>query len=158
MRSRWGYLIGLVFLAASIGWVILIGVRLLDSVEAMPRVAMPGVGELVLPEGDIAFYAEPGGVKARCKLVGDAGEVALEQPTGRTSYSIGERHGESMFSATLPKAGSYRMTCDAQTHFEIAAGHIGAGIVMLVVGGIVLLGLGVAISVVTFVRRRSKRV
>ena len=158
MRSRWGYLIGLVFLLASIGWAILIGVRLIDSVDSMPRVAMPGVGEFTLPEGDIAFYAEPAPVKARCKLVGDAGEVALEEPTARTSYSIGERRGQSMFNATLPKAGSYRLTCDSQAHFEIAAGHIGAGIVMLVIGGIVLLGIATAISVVTFVRRRSKRV
>ncbi len=157
MRSRWGYLIALVLFAAAVGWVILIGVRLSDSVDALPRAAMPGVGALTVPAGDITFYAEPGRISARCKLVGDAGEVKLERPSGRTSYTIGGRSGASIFTATLPTDGNYRMTCTSDSHFDMAAGHVGGNIVLLIIGGIVLLGGAVAMFVVTFVRRRSAK-
>jgi hypothetical protein len=147
------------------------GLQLLDDVIDMPRVVVPGSGEVTLAAGDHVIYGESrseldgtayvvNSLQLRCAMQSSDGEpIALTAPSARVSYGIGGFSGESMFATTIPKAGRYQLRCDGQGGpATLAFGtRIGTEIVVMVVGGVGgMLGAVVILLVVRRLRRRSR--
>jgi hypothetical protein len=150
---------------------ILVAIKLvfamLDDIEQMERVIVPGERDLQLDAGEHVLYAESrsvvdgvsyqtGSVSLRCGVRDAAGaEVALDTPNGSTSYAIGGYAGQSMAELHVATAGTYRLTCTGGPAV-VAVGHgIGARLVSVVV--VAFAGFGLAVLVVVLVRRRRRK-
>src|SRR3954470_11822471 len=96
--------------------------RGIDWAEDMPRVVVPGSGEVSLGGGDQMVYAETerrlngtvyraSSLELRCSMqASDGMSFALETPSARSTYEVGGFSGESMFAVTIPRAGAYRLS------------------------------------------------
>jgi len=169
MSRRW-YLLCLVPLAIGALAVVLSIEKLLDGIEQMPRVIVPGERTLALTAGDYIIYGETTssveGVSyvsesfsVECKLTAPDGSAAtLERPTGHTTYTIGGYEGRSLFETTLGKDGTYTLACSGDKRAVLAFGHgIGATILVIVLGAVGgFLGPG-AVFLIVFLRRRRSR-
>lgn len=168
VRARW-YLLALVPLG--IGAVITVfSLRgLFDLIEHMPRVVVPGKGEIALEAGDHVVYGETQSLlngtvyvspslQLRCGMRAPGGDpIELTAPSATTSYRIGGFAGQSMFKLTIPRAGTYLLACEGDgAPATIAVGTgLGAELLIAVVG--LLGGLGGVIVIVFIVRRRRRR-
>src|ERR1043166_6583456 len=98
---------------------------LVDHIEAMPRVVVPGTGEVELEPGDYVLYGETestfGGtayriasLQLRCGMqaLPDGAPIALSRPMARVSYGFGGYAGSSMFTLTIPHTGHYHLSCE----------------------------------------------
>jgi len=145
-----------------------------SSIEAMPRVVVPGEGDVELSTGEHVAYIEASSVvdgvtyaaanvSVRCTLrSADTGEsVALESSSTSSSYTFGSYHGQSAYQLTIPRAGTYHLACDGDGGPAALAigGGIFGDILFFVLSLVGLILATVAIFVVIFVlRRRSQRV
>lgn len=169
LRRRW-YLLTLIPLGIGAAIMVVSLRSMLESVERMPRVVVPGTGELALEARDYVAYAEnesrfhgtvymTASLELRCKLVASDGgaPVELATPSTETSYRLGGFAGHSMFKLTIPRAGSYQFTCEGQGGpMTVAFGAgLGIGIASVMVGPLVA-ALG-TIFIVVWVRRRRRR-
>jgi hypothetical protein len=145
--------------------------RVIDWAEDMPRVVVPGSGEVSLGGGNHVVYAETesrlngtvyrtSSLELRCSMhASDGMSIALETPSARSTYEIGGFSGESMFAVTIPRAGAYRLSCEGTGGPATLA--VGTGFGMQIVG--ILVGaMGgifgtIAIVVVVFLVRRARR-
>jgi hypothetical protein len=142
---------------------------MIDDIERMKRVVMPGEVEIELGAGEWVVYGETTStvdgrgyhttsISLSCMMVDAAsGEpMRIETPTGSTSYSIGGFKGQSMFELDLPRAGTYRLTCEGGGDAVLAFGRgIGGGL-GLIFGG-VFGGIIAAVVTLFLVRRKRKR-
>jgi hypothetical protein len=178
VRGTWYWL---AVIPAAIGGAIAIGgvSNLVDRIEQMPRIVVPGTGEVALEPGDYVAYGETqsvlGGIayrtqslQLRCGMralpnhaTDDGGEsIALRAPSAHVRYGLGGYSGESMFALTIAHAGRYRVHCEGSggpATLSIGSG-LGAGIVTLVLG--IVGGAFAAIAtlfVVRVLRRRAAR-
>lgn len=146
---------------------------LLHWIEDMPRVVVPGTGDVELAAGDYFIYGETEStlgnavyrttsLELRCgvQALPDGESIALRQPSTNVRYRFGGHAGNSMFAVTIPHAGHYRMTCEGSggpAPLAFGAG-IGTRIVLVVLG--ILGGIFGAIAtafVVWIIRRRAAR-
>jgi hypothetical protein len=167
-RAAW-YFLALVPIALGAGVAGLTGLRLYGAVKDMPRVVVPGAGDVTLDAGDYVGYLEGRTVvdgtsysaatlSVQCAVTGAGGPVALASGSSTsTSYSLGDYAGQSAYTLTIPTAGAYHVACNGQgAPGALAFGHgIGTQIVTAVIAG--LGGVFGAIVVVFLVRRRRKR-
>jgi hypothetical protein len=168
VRASW-YLLALIPLAIGTVYTVFAVRGLLDAVEQMPRVIVPGKSEIALHAGDYVVYGETESLfhgiayvatslQLRCGVrATDSGEaVALTNPSTSTRYRFRGFGGQSMFALTVPRAGTYEVACDGQggpATIAFGAG-LGAGIVTLLVGPF---GGVIGAIVVAFLVRRWRR-
>jgi hypothetical protein len=168
VRATW-YLLALIPLAIG-GAIAIVGFRgLAGTIEAMPRVVVPGKGEVALEAGDHVAYGElrsqVGGtaymatsLQLQCSLVASQGgsAIALTAPTAKTSYGYGAFQGESMFHMTIPRAGTYELACEGEGGpATIAIGPGIGGSIGYALGG--MLGGAIGMVAVVFVVRSRRR-
>ena len=169
--SRAWYLTALVPLAigVAIAWVSF--TRLVDNVESMQRMVVPGERTFILNGGDYILFGETASIvdgtvyrndrfAVSCSLAAEDGTpIALERTTGRTRYSVGSYAGGGMFEFTLTTPGTVKLSCDNDGDTAVVA--IGGGIGAAIVVGIVCLVFGllsaIGVFAIVFVRRRRMR-
>jgi hypothetical protein len=153
------YFLAVLPLAAGVYLCVRFVLGMVDDMDAMQRVDVPGEHELYLQPGDYVVFSESGeGWSGRCRMTaGDGAEIGLASPSGRTTYTIGGRSGVSVFRFTAPREDGYRLACTGDPGV-LAIGHgIGftiVGIILAPIGGILLAGLTV---VLVFLWRRRGR-
>ena len=172
VRGAW-YLLAVI--PSAIGAAIAIGAvtGVIHHIEDMPRIVVPGSGEVELEPGDYLIYGETDGelgniayhttslqLHCRMEAVPDGESIALSRPSTGVSYNFGGYAGNSMFAVTIRRAGHHRMTCDGTGGpATLAFGTgFGARIVLAVLG--FLGGIAGAIATliaVRIVRRRAAR-
>lgn len=142
-----------------------------DWAKGMPRIVVPGTGEISLGAGSYVVYGETlsrldgtvyrtSSLELRCSLqASDGASIALETPSARSTYELGGFSGESMFAVTIPRAEAYRLSCEGTGGPATLA--VGTGFAMQILwifvgvfGGI--FG-AVAIAVAVFFVRRARR-
>lgn len=170
--SRAWYLLCLVPLAigVAIGVVGILG--LVDEVEAMDRVVVPGEATLDLAPGDHVVFGETTSRKdgvlyrtasfsVRCGITGpDGAPVAIGSPTGSTSYAVGGYEGASIAEFTVVTAGAHRIACEGDGDPSVIA--IGDGVGGNIAGALLAIFGGFAAALALFLviwwrRRRAKR-
>jgi hypothetical protein len=166
--SRAWYLAALVPLAIGVVVGVLAIKRMIEHVESLHRLVVPGEKTLMLDEGDYVVYAETessvDGVafvndrfSVECTLVANGQPLALERPTGSTKYSIGGYSGHSIFTFDMPASTSATLRCTSEGGKAVLAigtgigGGIVVGVVALVFG---ILGAGGAFTII-YIRRRQ---
>lgn len=175
VRSRTGYWVsgGLIAVgvAGAVLWLVLSLVSLGNEIDDFQRVPVPGEGTVQLEARKYVIYLEGsngGEVAPRFEIaVTDpetARPLAIETYDGSLTYSFGEE-GSAQATLTPPRAGTYRVeTAGAERtpEAQVAFGRSVAGsIVRSVLGafaiGALFTGAGVALLVVTIIRRRRAR-
>lgn len=166
------YLLALIPFAIGVLIVVRSVYRLIDSTEHMPRVVVPGKGEIQLDPGDYIVYGETRSLyrgelymatslKLRCAMAdASGGAIELTAPRGSSTYEMGSFSGQSMFHLTIPHAGVYRLSCEGEGGpTTIAFGRGGIGEIVVIILGMMgaLFGPGVTVLVVYLLRRRSRR-
>ena len=166
MKSKLGYLFGaaLIVIAAFVAGIAITVST--STMKGMQRVAMPGTAEVTLPAGPSTLYVEthsqvgdktidtPGDFNLRCELPG----LELHKPTSNVRYSFAGYTGHNAFDVEVGSGGKYPLTChsDGDKPFAIAIGAgVGAWIVIGVIAILPFLG-GIALLLVTFIRRRRR--
>lgn len=166
LRASW-YLLALVPITIGTLLAIKLVFAMLDDVERMDRVIVPGERVLDLPPGEYVLYAETSSVvdgvsyqatsfRLSCAMFDAAGdEVALESPNGSTKYTMGGYSGQSMAEVVIPARGEYRLTCTGGPAVVAIGQGVGTRIVSLVV---TLFGtIGLTVLAVILVRRRRRK-
>jgi hypothetical protein len=168
MRSRLGYL----FRGFLVGFACLVaGIARSTSAAAMdgmPRAAMPGRAELLVPAGQSTLYVEhhshlddreyeaPDELVVHCEARGMAG-VVLTPAATPARYDQGGYAGRAAFDLTASAGGRVAVECDGAQPYVIAVGQgIGAWRVIALLA-ILPAAIGVGLLAVTFVRRRRVR-
>jgi hypothetical protein len=141
-----------------------------DTIERMPRVVVPGKGELALEAGDHVAYGETrseldgtvyltSSLQLRCNMVASPGGEAVEltAPTAATNYGVGGFQGQSMFTLTIPRAGTYELACDGEGGPATIAVGPGIGAAIGITLGSMLGGAAAMVAVIIVVRRRRRR-
>ena len=166
MKSKLGYLFGgaLVLFAIAVAGIALSSA--MSTMRGMQRVAMPGSAEITLPAGPSTLYIEttshvgdrdidtPGDFNLRCAAPG----LELRKPTSSVRYAMGGYKGHNAYDVDVDGGGAYTLVChsDGNRPFAIAIGAgVGAWIVVAVLAVIPLLA-GLALLLVTFLRRRAR--
>lgn len=167
--SGWWYLLALVPVAIGVALAVVGVFRMIDEIEAMQRVVVPGEDDLELAAGDYVVYGETESqvsgtyyrntsIALRCAITGpDGQQITLDTPTGTTKYTMGGYSGQSMFEFEAPSAGTYHLQCTGDGSPAVLAigTGIGTGIVLIVVSALV--GFIAALVVFFVVRRKRKR-
>lgn len=169
VRRAW-YLLVLVPAAFAVGSAIQGAMTLLDAIEDMPRVVVPGSDEVVLDVGDTTLFGEyaspllPGGVtigslELGCKLnaVWDGTPVALVAPSSQVTYRLSRFAGSSMFTASIPAYGTYRLSCEGSGGPATIAFGQGLGMLLVLVVVRTVGGALVAAALFLGVRRVRSR-
>jgi len=136
----------------------------------MPRVVVPGSGDVELGAGDHVVYFEARskvddttyyapGLSLRCTITaaGDNAVLDLSSSSASSSYSYGDFQGQSVWTLTTPSAGTYHVTCSGEGGPGVIA--FGEGIVtgLLIFFGVTLALIAAIIVIVVVVRRKRKR-
>jgi hypothetical protein len=166
VKSKLGYLFGaaLVVIAIAVAGIAMSSAY--STMEGMQRVVMPGDADITLPAGPSTLYVETtskigdrviesdGNWNFRCKV---SGGVDLHKPGSDVRYSFAGYTGHNAFDVDAPTGGKFTLSCESEGKdaFVIAIGAgVGAWIVIGVLAVVPLLG-GIALLLVTFLRRRS---
>jgi hypothetical protein len=151
VRSRLGYLFGGFLIAFAFAVAGLALSTAISTMEGMQRVRMPGTAHVLLPAGPSTLYVES---ERDFAVTCGAPGLELHVPTSRVRYSLAGYRGHNAYDVDLPLGGSFELVCRGDEPFVIAIGSgVGAWIVIAVLAVIPLLG-GIALVVVTFLRRR----
>lgn len=178
-----GYVLGGILLAvAVIGGIVILSVTLvrsLDKVEDFERVSVPGQGTVEITDtGGYTLYHEFPGAASNDTTFGDRSslcyyeEVTLTDPNGQVvalscystnvDYDRNGREGVALYSFDADVAGTYTVESSELTG-TVAVGRgisegIFGGVLFGVLFGLVLFIVGVALIIVTAVRRgKAKR-
>jgi len=167
--ARW-YLLAFVPILLGAAVAGLLFARMYGDIEAMPRVVVPGEGDVTLSAGDhVAFlenrsvvgdvaYANPS-FTVSCALF-DAttrAPIKLASSSTHTTYSLGSYAGSSAFVFTTPHDGAYHVVCQGDASPGVIAFGDGIGAAIVGAIGAIFGGIGLAIFVALRVRRRRKR-
>ncbi len=175
MTSKSGYWIGGGLIAlgavAAVAWFVLSFQNLDRTIDDFQRVAVPGGKVVSLDARKYVVYFEgpnADGAPAypRVTVVDPRTRrpLAVAGYSSEVTYSIG-RTGRAIATVTPPRAGEYTLYAadiDGRAGYGLAIGDaIGAKIVRMVVGGFAiggtLVGIGIAVTVTTAVRRSRAR-
>jgi hypothetical protein len=155
--SRAWYLAALMPLAIGVVVGVLALQRLTDHIESMHRLVVPGETTIMLDEGDYIVYAETEGVVVDCAVVSNGTPIALERPTGHTTYSRGGYSGHSIYELGMPSSTNATFRCTSEGGKAVLA--IGSGIGGGIVVGVLALVLGILAAggafTIVFIRRRQ---
>lgn len=181
MRSPLWFVVAGVIALAAFGSAALYLMPRLETLDTLlMRVVVPGSSVLTLDKPgaytifheqksfvDGQYYASKSVEGLRVALTAEAGGAAvkLDEPSGSTSYSIGNREGTSILGFTIDQPGRYRLTGSlasgrAEPKAVLAVGQGMMGALFSMIFGtmaIVLGGLGVAgIIVIVTLWQQSK--
>ena len=182
--SRWYYLLSLLVIGCGVGLFFLILFKGLSSIpEKLTQMEAPGTSEMTFaePGSYTIFYEHRSMIGGRvydtggnlsglqCTVVSKetGAPVSLTQPSGRTSYTLGNRAGRSVLEFNIDRPGLYQVSAtypdvgDGQ-RVVLAVGQGVAGIITATVigglaaifGSILLAGM---IALVIFVKRRKAK-
>ncbi|HTR88346.1 MAG TPA: hypothetical protein VMI56_27945 [Reyranella sp.] len=169
----WFVVAGAVVVAGVVGAGFYIAPRLHEFDAGMKRVAVPGTASMEFTKpGSYTIFVEQVGAMPRAaglsvRLVEEqlGQTVALTKPGADTTYSIGNRNGQSVWSFDLARPGTYRVTTALQggrveEGLTVAIGQGAVWGIMRVVFGALAIGMaglaaGGAIAGIT-IWQRSK--
>lgn len=163
------YLAALIPAALGVGIAVTRITGMLDKVAELPRVVVPGKGEVTLAAGDYAVFGETrsryrgtsyltSSLELRCQVTDAAGaSLVLVQPTASEQYEVGEYAGHKMFSLAVPRGGTFEVACDGTGGPATLA--FGDGLLWPLFAGIGggVLGLLAGGGVFTFVFARRRK-
>jgi hypothetical protein len=126
------------------------------GVRDMDRFEVPGEAEVDLPAGEHIVYTDGPGSFSCAVFAADGTPVALDSPTGKTTYNMGGYSGESLFELDVPAAGRYRFVCEGDyATFSVGRG-IGWSIVAIVLWGLLaFFGTALVIAIVAVLRSKK---
>lgn len=151
MRSRLGYLFGGFLIAFAFAVAALAWSTAVSTMEGMQRVRMPGSARVSLPAGPSTLYVE---AERDFAVTCSAPALALRPASASVRYSLAGYRGHSAYDVDVPVGGTFELACSGDEPFAIAIGSgVGAWIVIAVLALVPLLG-GLALVIVTAVRRR----
>jgi hypothetical protein len=166
----WWYSVALVPFAIGIALFVHQVVGLIEAVDDMPRVVVPGQGDVVLAAGSHLIFGETESVyggtayvaselSLRCTVVDatSGGGVPLAAPSGSAEYTVGGHSGRSMFEFTAPHEGRYHIDCDGTggpTTIAFGGALLGAALALFASLGGGIFGASVVWGVVFLLRRR----
>jgi hypothetical protein len=167
--SRGWYFVALLPLVIGAGIAVLAFTRLIDSIEQMPRMVVPGEKTFTLPAGEYVIYAESqstvDGVayvnerfRVNCSLsASDSSPLPLSSHGGKLKYDLGDYEGGAIFDFELPADGTAKLACETDQPKAVLA--IGKSFAMTIVAGVVPLVFGLLGALLAFfvIRRRRKR-
>jgi hypothetical protein len=180
MKSRAGYWLAPVPLLLGLAVAVWAGLGAAAKIgTAFTRFVVPGTGIVAVAKpGTYTIFHETqsvvdGRVYAvknipgmKVEVVPEAGGAAIpvKPPSGRSTYTVGSRAGESMLEFTVAEPGRYRVTAayaggqnDPQTVLAISGGILGTlfRAIAIVVGSVLLgFALSLALLLTTYFRRR----
>lgn len=170
--ARTWYLIGAGLIVSALCMTIVAFGSMLNGIEGMQRVVMPGKATLHLPPGTSTLYAEQRSkVDGKTYEVGEAFQyrcgiaesddktrkVTFRKATATVQYGIGDYAGAAAWDVVVVEDGDYTLVCDSEKQFVMACGRgVGSWIVVAVVG-LVPFFLGVAGILIVFFKRRKQR-
>jgi hypothetical protein len=168
MRRAW-YFVALVPLLVGAAFGALAFMRLVDTIQAMPRMVAPGEKSFALPAGEHVIFVETASTVDGVAYANDRGRVtcgvkasdgstiALAHHEGKLKYSLGGHSGGAVFNFTMPSEGNALVGCSVDDGKVVIA--VGQSFGFMIVVAVVPLVLGAIASVVAFVivYRRRKR-
>jgi hypothetical protein len=172
-----GYVLGGILIAAGIiggiAWLVVGLVGLQDTVDDFERAPVDQVKTVDLDAGDYVAYGEKGGGDAIQAVLasfrirpagGDGEEIDVHPYDGEVTYDFGDRPLRAQFTFEIEESGEYEVIAEGISSgaTTVAMGPSIAGdLVSAIVGALVIGGLGVIIGValliITGVRRRRFR-
>ncbi|HLL22086.1 MAG TPA: hypothetical protein VK427_08140 [Kofleriaceae bacterium] len=169
LTPRTWYLVGAGLIISSVTMAIVAFGSMLNTIEGMRRVVVPGRMTITLPAGTSTLYAEQrsvvggkhykveGDFKYRCGIDEPARPVTLQAATAEVTYSIGDYTGRNAWDVEVREAGDYTLVCESDRPFVMAVGRgVGSAIVVAIVG-IVPFTIGLGVILLVFFRRRKQR-
>ncbi len=164
------YLVGAGLIVSAIAMSIVAFSSMLNGIEGMQRVAMPGRAQIHLPPGTSVLYAEQRSVidgkrievahdfKYRCGIDEKERKVEFRKAGSTVTYSIGDYAGAAAWDVDVVTDGDYPLVCESEQPFVMAIGRgVGSWIVVAVMGLVPFLAGGVVILIVFLKRRRQSR-
>jgi len=153
--SKPWYVVGLALIAVGVGIAYRACTEMIDDVQAMQRVLMPGKAPIDLPAGSSTLYFEQGSVVGgavyevagdisfECAVVdAEFNKLAIDKPTVHETYGFYGYSGSSFADVVAPAAGRYTLLCDGREKFVMAIGGE-----VSVAGGVVMVLVGVAVGI-----------
>ncbi len=169
LTSRSWYLIGVGLMISAVAMAIVAFSSMLNGIEGMRRVVVPGRMTITLPSGTSTLYAEQrsvvdgksyavdGEFKYRCGIDETQRKVTFARATGQVSYSIGDYAGHNAWDVDVVEAGDYTLVCESEKQFVMAVGRgVGSAIVVALVG-LLPFFIGLACILVVFFKRRAQK-
>lgn len=163
------YLVGAGMIISAIAIVGISYGQYTKTVGGMQRVVMPGRVDITLPIGPSTLYAEsrsivegtpyepPADLRFECGIEPAAG-ITFKRSTASVSYSYGDFAGHNAFEVSVPKPGTYTLSCEAAQPFVMGIGRgVGAWTVIALVGTVPAFGGLVVILLVMLKRRKQLR-
>jgi hypothetical protein len=172
VRSRAGYWIGGALVAAGVAgailWLVFSLLAIGDEVDGFQRASVPGDAIVELEAREYVVYYEgslvggvvpPFGIELADAATGAS--VPVSPYKGSLTYSVSGRDGTAVATFTAPRAGTYAVRTDGEpgpVGADVAIGRSLAwplvrGILGAVAIGLVVVGAGVTLIVVTAIRR-----
>ena len=166
---RTWYLVGAGLMVSAVAMAIVAFGSMMDTIEGMPRVVVPGRVTITLPAGTSTLYAEQRSVvdgktyevgdkfRYRCGLDEKTRKFTFVAATGKITYSIGDYAGHNAWDIDVPEAGDYTLVCESDVPFVMAIGQgVGSAIVVAVMGLVPFI-IGLTVVIIVFVKRRKQR-
>ncbi len=170
LTPRTWYLIGVGLMISAVAMASVTFGSMLNTVEGMHRVVVPGTHTITLPPGISTLYAEQrsvvdgktydvdGAFRYRCGIDEKQRKVTFAQATGKVTYSIGDYAGHNAWDIDVVESGDYTLVCESEKQFVMAVGRgVGSAIVVAIVALVPFIGGVVFILIVYLKRRRQLR-
>ena len=170
LTPRTWYLIGVGLMISAVTMAIVSFGSMLNTVEGMHRVVVPGRATITLPPGTSTLYAEQrsvvdgktydvdGEFRYRCGIDEKERKLTFSKAPGKVTYSIGDYAGHDAWDIDVVESGDYTLVCESEKQFVMAIGRgVGSAIVVAIVGLVPFFAGGVVILIVYLKRRRQLR-
>jgi NADH:ubiquinone oxidoreductase subunit K len=169
LTPRTWYLVGAGLMVSAVTMGIIAFGSMMNTIEGMRRVIVPGRVTITLPAGTSTLYAEQrsvvdgktydvdGEFRYRCGIEEKTRKVTFAPATGKVTYSIGDYAGHNAWDIDVPEPGDYILVCESEKQFVMAIGQgVGSAIVVAVVGLVPFI-IGLAMVLIVFFKRRRQR-
>ena len=168
LTPRTWYLVGAGLIVSAATMVIIAFSSMIDRIEGMQRIVMPGKAEITLPAGRSTLYLErrtildgareSTALPSQCKVL-DPPSATIVGSSTSVEYAIGSYEGRSAFDVEVADAGKVTIECTGQqagAPFYFAVGRgVGSAIVVGVIGIFPFL-VGLVVTLVVFFKRRRQ--
>jgi hypothetical protein len=168
LTPRAWYLIGVGLIISAVAMASVSFGSMLNTIEGMHRVVVPGRHTITLPAGTSTLYAEQrsivdgktydvdGEFRYRCGIDEPRRKFTFTKATGKITYSIGDYAGHDAWDIDVVEAGDYMLVCESERQFSMALGRgVGSAIAVAIVGLVPFI-LGILCIVIVFLKRRKQ--
>ena len=170
LTARTWYLIGVGLMISAVAMASVSFTSMLNTIEGMHRVVVPGRHQITLPPGTSTLYAEQrsvvdgksydvdGEFRYRCGIDEQERKLTFGKATGKVTYSIGDYAGHNAWDIDVVESGEYTLVCESEKPFVMAIGRgVGSAIAVAIIGLVPFFGGLICILVVYLKRRRQRR-